>query len=391
MSMDAFSPDASWPRPHDPHTAGISSAEQLQYAREIIRIEASALASLANRVDDSFCRAVGFLFRCKANVIVTGMGKAGLIGNKIAATLASTGTRSHYLHPAEAVHGDLGRIHADDVVLVLSQSGETEEVTRLLPSLDALGVVVIAITGARDSALARAASVVLELGPAKEACSLGLAPSTSTTLMLALGDSLALVTSRMRSFGAEDFAKFHPAGSLGRQLSIVDDHMRPAAECRLANDTATVREVLSLGSKGRRSGAVMLMNGEGKLAGLFTDSDLARLFESRNDAAIDGPIQGVMTASPVTVPAGSMVQDAVEIMAERKISELPVVEDGRPCGLLDITDLVAAKFASGELAEKLNQESTVLPFAASESNSVVPPPKLLKYRKRRRSTDDTQS
>jgi arabinose-5-phosphate isomerase len=256
--------------------------------------------------------------------------------------LASTGTRSHFLHPAEAMHGDLGRIHHDDVVLILSQSGETEEVTRLLPSLRQFHVVMIAMTARATSTLGKAADVTLELGPLKEACSLGLAPSTSTTAMLAMGDALALVTSRMRNFSRDDFARFHPGGSLGRQLSRVEEIMRPLAECRLANQASTVRQVyVELSCPGRRSGAIMLVDDQGRLTGLFTDSDLARLFEGRRDDAFDGPIHLVMTANPRTVQLGALTSDAVAIMAERKISELPVV-DGRgvPRGMIDITDVV---------------------------------------------------
>jgi arabinose-5-phosphate isomerase len=321
----------------------LTPAQQLQYAREIIQIEGESLLALSQRLDGEFCRAIAKLFHCAGSVIVTGMGKAGLIGQKVAATLASTGTRSQYLHPAEAVHGDLGRIHQRDVMLILSQSGETEEVVRLLPSLASFGVPIIAVTSRRTSTLGRAATVLIDLGPLQEACSLGLAPSTSTTAMLAIGDALALVTSRLRDFRKEDFARFHPAGNLGRQLSKVEDGMRPLAQCRLAGVTMTVRDVFVQRSpSGRRSGAIMLTDDDGALAGIFTDSDLARLFESRRDAALDGPIGEVMTAAPRRVPAGSMMADAVAIMAERKISELPVVDaDGKPVGMIDITDIVS--------------------------------------------------
>jgi arabinose-5-phosphate isomerase len=270
------------------------------------------------------------------------MGKAGQIGQKISATLASTGTRSHWLHPAEAVHGDLGRIHPQDVVFVLSQSGETEEVVRLLPWLRELAIPIIALTAEAESTLGRAASVVIALGPMEEACRLGLAPSTSTTVMLAVGDALALVVSRMRGFTQEDFARFHPAGSLGRKLSRVEHHMRPLEQCRVAPDSLSVREVfVSLRVPGRRTGAIMLVDGEGRLSGIFTDSDLARLFERRRDHDLDGPLREVMTPHPVTVLVGAMLTDAVTIMAQRKISELPVVDnDGRPAGLIDITDVV---------------------------------------------------
>jgi len=326
-------------RPADPK---LTAADQLLYAREIVRMEAAAVATLAERLDDDFCQAVALVHECRGNVIVTGMGKAGIIGQKLAATLASTGTRSHYLHPAEAVHGDLGRIQPGDVVLALSKSGETEEVVRLLPSLREWGVSVLAITGSAKSALGRAAAVCLELGPLKEACSLGLAPSTSTTAMLALGDALALVTSKLRGFGKADFAKYHPGGSLGRKLSRVEDAMRHRHQCRIAPKSLTVREVFGEASRpGRRSGAIMLVDDEDRLCGIFTDSDLARLFECRRDDAFDGPIEHVMTKGPSTVSAGALLSDAVAMLAERKISELPVIdEQGTPLGLIDITDLV---------------------------------------------------
>lgn len=345
-------------------SAVLTPAEQLRYAQEIIHIEGQSLLGLAKRLDGEFCRAVDYFFRCRASVIITGMGKAGLIGQKLAATFGSTGTHSHYMHPAEAVHGDLGRIHRDDIVLVLSQSGETEEVTRLLPSLASLGVVIVAMTSKPRSTLGKAATVVIDLGPLQEACSLGLAPSTSTTAMLAMGDALALVTSRMRQFRREDFARFHPAGALGRQLSKVDDHQRPLAECRVALQSQSVREILAQRRRGgRRTGAIMLTNTDGKLTGFFTDSDLARLFESRRDAAIDGPISAVMTTNPCTVPQGSMLVDALAIMAERKISELPVVDAaGKPVGLLDITDIVG-------MAPKVLAADSAVP------KNAVPPPK----------------
>lgn len=316
--------------------------EQLRYARDIIRIEAQALEKVARRLDGRFCQAIALMLGCHGTVVVTGVGKAGLIAQKVSATLASTGTRSIFLHPTDAMHGDLGRVCADDVVLVLSQSGETEEVVRLLPSLTSLEVPLIAVTGRDSSTLARAATVTLELGPLKEACPLGLAPSTSTTAMLALGDALALVASRMLCFGHHDFARVHPGGSLGQQLSKVEERMRPIAECRIARDSQNVREVFAeLRRPGRRTGAILLVNEDGRLSGIFTDSDLARLFEARRDAAFDQPISRVMTANPRTVPAGAMLADAVAILAELKISELPVVDPaGMPAGLLDVTDVI---------------------------------------------------
>lgn len=320
----------------------VTPFEQLSYARDIIRIEAQALEKIARRLDARFCQATSYLLGCRGTVIVSGIGKAGLIGQKISATLASTGTRSIFLHPTEAMHGDLGRVGAHDVVMILSQSGETEEVLRMLPSLATLDVPIIAVTSRESSSLGRAATVTLELGPLKEACPLGLAPSTSTTAMLALGDALALVTSRMLSFGHHDFARVHPGGSLGHQLSKVEERMRPLSECRIARDSDVVRQVFAeLRRPGRRTGAILLVGDDGRLTGIFTDSDLARLFEARRYDAFDQAICGVMTPNPRTVPSGSMLADALAILAELKISELPVVDPaGVPVGLLDVTDLV---------------------------------------------------
>jgi arabinose-5-phosphate isomerase len=317
--------------------------EQLRYAREIIHIEAQALEKISQRLNADFCQAIAYLHSCHGTVIVTGIGKAGLIAQKVSATLASTGTRSIFLHPTEAMHGDLGRVCEDDVLLVLSQSGETEEVLRLLPSIAALRVPIVAVTAREDSTLGQHATVTIELGPLKEACPLGLAPSTSTTAMLAVGDALALVASRLLCFGHHDFARVHPGGSLGHRLSKVEDRMRPLAECRIARDSQRVREVFAeLRRPGRRTGAILLVGEDERLSGIFTDSDLARLFEARRDEAFDQPISEVMTARPRTVPAGAMLSDAVAILAELKISELPVVDAaGVPVGLLDVTDVVA--------------------------------------------------
>lgn len=199
-------------------SASLSPFEQLRLARDILQTEGHALLRLADRLGTDFCRAVEVLFACRGSVIVSGVGKAGLVGQKIAATLASTGTRSHFFHPGEALHGDLGRVHHDDVVLMLSFSGETEEIVRLLPSLSSVSIV--AVTGRPASALGRTAAVTLDLGPLREACPLGLAPSTSTTAMLGRGDAWALVLSRLRRFGPLDFGRFHPGGSLGRRLPM---------------------------------------------------------------------------------------------------------------------------------------------------------------------------
>ncbi len=319
-----------------------SQAEGLAFAREVLRIEADALDRVRDRLDATIARAADLVLRCSGSVIVTGMGKAGHVGGKMAATLASTGTRAFPLHPGEAIHGDLGRIRADDVVVALSQSGETDEVLRLLPAIRRIGAPLVAITGRPDSSLGRAADLCIAMGPIEEACPLGLAPSASTTAMMAVGDALALLVSQMRDFRAEDFASIHPGGSLGRRLASVDDLMRTNGRLRVAREGLSVRDVfVMLAGPRRRSGAVLIVDESERLVGIFTDSDLARLFERRRDDLLDRPIGEVMTPDPVQVTVGSTVARAVELMKDRKISELPVVDRvRRPVGLIDLTDLI---------------------------------------------------
>jgi arabinose-5-phosphate isomerase len=326
----------------DASLAWETEAEGLAFAREVLRIEARALDRVRDRLGVAIARAADLVYRCPGSVIVTGMGKAGLVGQKLAATLASTGTRAFPLHPAEAVHGDLGRIRADDVVLALSQSGETDEVLRLVPALRRLGASLIAITERAGSSLGQAADLCIALGPIEEACPLGLAPSASTTALMAVGDALALLVSRMRDFRAEDFALYHPAGTLGRKLGRVEDLMRTGPQLRRARVEETVRAVfVRLAGPRRRSGAVLVEDENDRLAGIFTDSDLARLFEKRREADLDRPIGAVMTADPVRVTVGATIAEAVEALKARKISELPVVDrGGRLVGLIDLTDLI---------------------------------------------------
>jgi arabinose-5-phosphate isomerase len=330
----------------------LTADERVRAAREVLRIEATALWQASHRLGAEFDAALALLFHCRGAVLVTGMGKAGLIGQKIAATFASTGATAHFLHPAEAFHGDLGRVRPGDVVLALSQSGETAEVVQLLPSLRELGAEMIAITASPASTLGRAARVVLPLGEIDEACSLGLAPSTSTTVMLALGDALALVLSSLRGFRAEDFARYHPGGALGKRLARVDDVMRRLADCRVAPESHTVRQVLvACGKPGRRTGAVMLIDSQGKLTGLFTDSDLARLLEQRNEASLDLPIRELMHRDPTTIASGERVSTAMRVLADRKFSELPVTDsEGKPLGLIDVTDVVGFAEVSADPA-----------------------------------------
>jgi arabinose-5-phosphate isomerase len=320
----------------------VQAADRLAYAKEVVRAEAAALEQVADRLDGAFLEAVELIRCCAGRVGITGTGKSADVGQKIAGTFNSTGTRAYVLDATRAMHGDLGMVHPNDVVLALSHSGESEEIVRLLSPLRQIATAVIGLTSEGNSTLAIKSDVAIVLGPLVEVCPLGLAPSTSTTAMIAVGDALAFVLTRLRDFTREDFARFHPAGSLGRKLLRVEAVMRQADEMRLASQDASVREVFSqVRRRGRRTGAVLLTDSDGRLRGLFTDSDLARLFEQRRDAALDRPIREVMTPEPFTVTLGTRVIDAVELLSQRKISELPVVDGvGRPAGLLDITDLI---------------------------------------------------
>lgn len=327
---------------HAPASA-LTPLERLRIAREVMRSEAAAIEQIVDSVGPQAVVAAEQIADCRGSVVVTGIGKAGLIGQKIVATLASTGSPAHFLHPSEALHGDLGRVGPHDLVWIFSYSGQSEEVVRLLPPLRRQSAGIIATTADASNPVGSAADWVIEIGRVNEACPLGLAPSTSTTLMLITGDAVALLASRLRGFTPMDFARFHPGGSLGRKLSKVDQWMRDRPQCRVASSRATVREVLSGTTVApRQTGAVMLIDDDGRLVGLFTDSDLVRLLQSRRDAALDGPIDAVMTRNVQTVRSGTLLGEAISVLAGRRISELPVVDaEGRPVGLLDITDVLS--------------------------------------------------
>jgi arabinose-5-phosphate isomerase len=330
---------------HQPEPAAALD-ERLAYARQIVRAEAAALEQVAGRLGPSFLQAVDLFLPVggsgRGRVAVTGTGKSADIGQKLAGTLNSTGTRAYVLDATRAMHGDLGMLHPDDVALVLSHSGESEEIVRLLAPLRELARAIVGLTGNARGTLAAQADVALVYGPLEEVCPLGLAPSASTTAMLAIGDALAFVLSRQRDFSHEDFARYHPAGSLGKKLLRVSAVMRQGSDLRIAPEGETVRAVFAAARRrGRRTGAVMLLDDAGRLSGLFTDSDLARLIETRRDDALDRPISEVMTRSPRTLPAGARVGEALDLLQRYKISEVPIVDDaGRPAGLLDITDVI---------------------------------------------------
>ena len=329
--------------PAHSHRALNTSLDQLRAGREIIRMEADALMKVSETLDGAFCDAIELIESCPGSVIVTGMGKAGIIGHKLAATFSSTGTRSFLMHPAEAVHGDLGCIHSDDVVLALSHSGETEEVCRLIPIIQQLDVPIVAITGDDQSTLGSQADVVIPIGRQREADPHSLAPTVSTSVMLAVGDALAIVLSERRSFSPQQFARFHPGGSLGQQLKTVRETMRSLDEVRIARDSDSIRHVFSnVHGNERRTGAVMLIDAEGRLSGLFTDSDLARLFSQHDIPPLEDAIETVMTRSPITIHPEALLQEVVELLTLKKVSELPVIDEHqKPVGLIDITDVIA--------------------------------------------------
>jgi arabinose-5-phosphate isomerase len=322
------------------------------FARQVLQTEAAAVAGLVQMVDESFDRAVQAIVACRGAVLTTGIGKAGHIARKVSATLASTGTPSHFLSPTDAVHGDLGSVRDGDIVLIFSASGESDEIVRLLSIVKKLNHPVIAITSSPTSGLGRHADVALCIGQIEEACPLGLAPSASTTAMLALGDALALTVMKLRSFTAEDFAIFHPAGQLGRKLIRVNDAMTFRGESlAVASDAMTVGQVLAQASRiKRRSGAVVLVDADGRLSGVFTDSDLRRHLTSDDPAMLKSrPIREVMTPNPKRIGADDLASQAMAILRQYRIDELPVVDaDNRPVGLIDVQDLVVLRMLDVE-------------------------------------------
>jgi len=323
--------------------------EELAFAAGVLRAEAAAVTGAIARLGPSFSRAVDAVVAtvdAGGAVVVSGMGKSGLIGQKISATMASLGLPSHFVHPAEAVHGDLGRIRRQDCLLALSYSGRTDEVVALAAGLRQDGLPVITITRGGDTPLDRLATAALAVGDVEEACPLALTPTSSTTATLAVGDALALAASRRRAFTPDDFARHHPGGWLGDLLRPVTEVLRFVAGKNLplvSADLAVSAALTEAGRLGRRPGALVLVEHDGTLAGLFTDGDLRRLV-LRDPAELARPIRSVMTRSPRTLPATAIVRDAVQMFREHRQDEIPVVDEAnRPVGVLDVQDLIALK------------------------------------------------
>lgn len=323
--------------------SSLSPLERIRSIRDTMLTEASAISRAASIASSAAADAAQWIANGRGCVVVTGVGKAGLIAQKLVATLSSTGSPAHFLHPSEAVHGDLGRVRDVDLVLALSNSGRSEEIVRIAPLLKSQAAGLIAITADADNPLARVADLVVPIGNHAEACPNGLAPTSSTAVMLAVGDAIAVLAGRLRGFSESDFGRFHPGGALGRKLAQVEEVMRPIETCRVSAQSVSIRDAISSGGEGRRVGAVMLTGPDGRLAGIFTDSDLARLLRSRREHNLDDPIEHHMTRTPVSIRAGRRVSEAIEILSSRHLSELPVIdESGRPLGLIDVTDLISA-------------------------------------------------
>lgn len=316
--------------------------DMLERAKEVLDIESAAILALKGRLDDSFISAVELVVACKGRIVVTGIGKSGAVARKIAGTLASTGSPALFLHPAEGVHGDLGMVMSQDVVIALSSSGETDELAAILPVLKRIGAKVISLVGRQDSTLAQAGDVVLDVSVEKEACPLGLAPTASTTAMLALGDALALAAMEARRFTKEDYAVLHPGGTLGRRLTLkVRDVMRTDDRMAVVSEGDLVRDVLFAITQAG-AGAAAVTDSQGKLVGIIADGDLRRHM-LEDERCLHRQARDVMTANPKVVSPDQLAAEGLGILETFKIGELPVLdEERRPIGMLMMKDLFKA-------------------------------------------------
>lgn len=316
--------------------------QALARAEETLRSESAAILQLVDRLDDRFVSAVETILDCKGRLVVTGMGKSGAIGRKLAGTFSSTGTPSLFLHPAEGVHGDLGMVTSEDVVLALSNSGETEEIVAILPAIARIGARLIAMVGRTQSTLGSYAQVVLDVSVESEACPFDLAPTTSTTAALALGDALALAVMEARRFTREDYALFHPGGALGRRLLLrVSDVMRTGEAVAICREDVALRDVLFAITKAG-AGAACIVDSDGALIGIITDGDVRRAL-LRDEGALRNRAAEVMVRGPKTITPDRLATEGLRIMeGPPKIGEMPVVSDGKPVGMLMLKDLVEA-------------------------------------------------
>lgn len=315
----------------------------LESAKKVLRIEAEAIAELIDRLDSRFDRAVEILFGCQGRAVVTGMGKSGIIARKIAATLASTGTPAIFLHPAEAIHGDLGIIVRGDVLLALSYSGESDEILQLLPTVKRLGIPLITMTGAPNSTLAQASDVVLDVSIRQEACSLGLAPTASTTAALAMGDALAIALHERRGFSEDDFAALHPGGGIGKKLQRVGDLMHTGNDIPIVALATRMPDVIYEMSK-KGLGVTTVASDDGRLAGIITDGDLRRLMQRLKGQVLEMTAGECLSNNPVTIARTELAAKALNLMEQRKITSLVVVDGERKIeGIIHLHDLWTAQ------------------------------------------------
>ena len=311
----------------------------VETARRVLRIEAQAIQDVMARLDGTFARAVELLFACKGRVAVTGMGKSGIVGRKISATLSSTGTPSFFLHPAEALHGDLGMLAAGDVILALSYGGETREIIELLDALKRMEIKLVTLTGNAKSTIALASDVVLDVSVNEEACSLNLAPTASTTVAMAVGDALAVALLEKRDFRHDDFAALHPAGSLGKRLLRAEKVMHAGDKLpRVAPNTPMAQVFHEMSAK--KLGMTTVVNDDGTLAGILTDGDLRRLMEKHGGAVVEMKLTDCMTRNPQTIGPGVLASEALTLMEKRRITCVIVVdEERRVLGVVHLHDL----------------------------------------------------
>ncbi|MFH1478951.1 MAG: KpsF/GutQ family sugar-phosphate isomerase [Candidatus Omnitrophota bacterium] len=311
-------------------------------AKEVLKVESEAIKKISSHINKDFEKAVNIIFNSTGRVVITGMGKAGIIGEKISATLASTGSPSLYLHAAEAIHGDLGRVVKEDVVIVMSNSGETQEIVKLIPHIKKIGSKLIAITGNVRSTLARNSDAVLDVSIKIEACPLGLAPMASTTTMLAMGDALCAALMHKKGFKEKDFAFLHPGGSLGRKLLLtVEDIMRKGKSNPIVKEDDLIKDVL-LVITASRAGSAIVVDRSGRIKGVFTDGDLRRNLEIGMDL-LNTKVSKVMTKKPKTIKRGCLAAEALRILKESKIDEIPIIDEkSRVIGLVDVQDLLKA-------------------------------------------------
>lgn len=317
----------------------VAKLSTIKRGREVLRIEADGILKMIKHVDNNFKQAVDMLYHCRGRIVITGMGKTGIIGRKISATLASTGTPSLWMHPVEAAHGDMGMVVGDDVVVAISSSGETEELVRLVRVLKKIGAQLMVLTGNVNSSLAKYADVCIDISVPREACTLGLVPTASTTAALAMGDALAVSLLEKRGFRLRDYAVYHPAGSIGRKLLQVKDLMRSGRWHAVVQQKTQVKDVL-LAITRARAGSATVINRRGAVCGIFTDGDLRRHLE-KDPMITTKLVTQVMTGNPLTVPMDMLALEALRLIKKKKVDELLVVDDKkRAVGVIDEKDLL---------------------------------------------------